>query len=321
MKNGAAIVFVGLFTLLALTGAGLAADDLFRQHMWVLVFVLAVSLIVLLRQETFKPAAPVDQSAYMDGPVRFGAIATMFWGVVGFLVGVVIALQLAYPHLNIEPWFNFGRMRPLHTSAVIFAFGGNALIATSFYVVQRTSHARLFGGDLAWFVFWGYQLFIIMAATGYLLGITQSKEYAEPEWYADLWLTIVWVAYLLVFLVTVLKRKEPHLYVANWFYLAFIITVAVLHLGNNISIPTGLFDAKSYSTWAGVQRRPDPMVVRPQCGGLLPDRRLPWHDVLFCSQAGEPPGLFVPAVDRPLLGADLPLHLGWSAPSPLHGVA
>jgi cytochrome c oxidase cbb3-type subunit 1 len=165
-------------TLLALTGAGLAADDLFRQHMpiW-----------------TARSATVLSAS-----------IATMFWGVVGFLVGVVIALQLAYPHLNIEPWFNFGRMRPLHTSAVIFAFGGNALIATSFYVVQRTSRARLFGGDLAWFVFWGYQLFIIMAATGYLLGITQGREYAEPEWYVDIWLTIVWVAYLVVFLGTIL---------------------------------------------------------------------------------------------------------------------
>ena len=112
----------------------------------------------------------------MDEPIRYGAIATMFWGVVGLLVGVVVALQLAFPDLNIEPWFNFGRMRPLHTSAVIFAFGGNALIATSFYVVQRTTRARLFGGNLAWFVFWGYQLFIVMAATGYLLGITQCKR-------------------------------------------------------------------------------------------------------------------------------------------------
>lgn len=119
-------------------------------------------------------------------------------------------------------------MRPLHTSAVIFAFGGNALIATSFYVVQRTSRARLFGGDLGWFVFWGYQLFIVLAATGYLLGITQSREYAEPEWYVDLWLTIVWVAYLAVFLGTILMRKEPHIYVANWFYLAFIVTIAMM---------------------------------------------------------------------------------------------
>jgi hypothetical protein len=119
-------------------------------------------------------------------------------------------------------------LRPLHTSAVIFAFGGNALIATSFYVVQRTTAARLWGGNLAWFVFWGYNLFIVLAASGYVLGGTQSKEYAEPTWYVDIWLTIVWVAYLAVFLGTIVKRKEPHIYVANWFYLAFIVTIAML---------------------------------------------------------------------------------------------
>ena len=253
MKHGTSIILVGLGAFFALLGAAFAADDLFRAHMWVLVIVLAASTAVLLRRTSFAPAAPVDPSAYMDGPIRYGAIATMFWGIVGFLVGVVVALQLAFPDLNIEPWFNFGRMRPLHTSAVIFAFGGNALIATSFYVVQRTSRARLFGGDLAWFVFWGYQLFIVMAATGYLLGITQSREYAEPEWYVDLWLTVVWVAYLLVYLGTIFKRKEPHIYVANWFYLAFILTIAVLHLGNNSTIPVSIFSPKSYIVWSGVQ--------------------------------------------------------------------
>src|SRR5690606_14385138 len=161
----------------------------------------------------------------------------VFWGVVGFLVGVVIAAQLAFPDLNLEPYLNFGRLRPLHTSAVVFAFGGNILIASSFYVVQRTCRARLIGGDLAWFVFWGYQLFIVMAATGYLLGITQSREYAEPEWYVDIWLTIVWVVYLVVFLGTILKRKEPHIYVANWFYLYLIITLAMLHIVTYMAIP------------------------------------------------------------------------------------
>lgn len=190
---------------------------------------------------------------YNDKIVKWFTLATVFWGVVGFLVGLIIALQLAFPQLNFEPFLTFGRLRPVHTSGVIFAFGGSALFATSYYVVQRTCQVRLWNDKLADFTFWGYQSFIVIAALGYVLGVTQGKEYAEPEWYADLWLTIVWVAYLLVFLMTVLKRKEPHLYVANWFYLAFIITVAVLHLGNNVSIPTGLFDAKSYSAWAGVQ--------------------------------------------------------------------
>ena len=136
---------------------------------------------------------------------------------------------------------------------MIFAFGGNALIATSFYVVQRTCRARLAGGAWPWFVFWGYQLFIVLAATGYLAGITQSREYAEPEWYVDLWLTVVWVAYLLVFLGTIWKRKEPHIYVANWFYLAFIITIAMLHVVNNLAMPVSLLSSHSYSLFAGVQ--------------------------------------------------------------------
>ena len=186
MKYGSGIILAGALCYLTLMGAAFAVDEPFRQHMWIAVFVLAVFTIILMRRTSFEPQAPVDESAYMDEPIRYGVIATVFWGVIGFLVGVVIAIQLAFPDFNFEPWLNFGRVRPLHTSAVIFAFGGNALIASSFYVVQRTCRARLFGGDLVWFVFWGYQFFIIMAATGYLLGITQSREYAEPEWYVDL---------------------------------------------------------------------------------------------------------------------------------------
>jgi cytochrome c oxidase cbb3-type subunit I len=206
-----------------------------------------------------RPAAASPQE--IDGKpnynfdiVRYGVIASLFWGIAGFTVGLLLALQLSFPAFNFElSWLAFGRLRPLHTSAVIFAFGGNVLLCTSFYVVQRTSRARL-AGDLApWFVFWGYQFFIVIAGTGYLLGITQSKEYAEPEWYADIWLTIVWVTYLLVFLGTLWKRKEPHIYVANWFYLAFIVTVAMLHIGNNLAVPVSLYSSKSYIVWGGVQ--------------------------------------------------------------------
>ena len=253
MRYGAEIVGVGIFAFIALIGAALGVDEPFRQHMWVLFFTLVAFGALLMRNTSFAPKQPVDQSVYMDGPIRYGAIATVFWAVVGLGAGVFVALQLAFPDLNLEPWFNFGRMRPLHTSGVIFAFGGNALIATSLYVVQRTSRARLFGGNLAWFVFWGYQLFIIMAATGYLLGITQSREYAEPEWYVDLWLTIVWVAYLIVFLGTIFKRKEPHIYVANWFYLSFIITIAMLHIVNNLAWPVSFMGSRSYSLFSGVQ--------------------------------------------------------------------
>ena len=190
---------------------------------------------------------------YNDGIVKLFTVATMFWGIAGFTVGVLIALQMAFPELNFEPYLTFGRLRPLHTSAVIFAFGGNALLGTSYYVVQRTCRTRLWGDGMASFTFWGYQIFILMAGLGYLAGVTQGKEYAEPEWYADLWLTIVWVAYLVVFLMTLTKRNEKHIYVANWFYLAFIITVAILHLGNNMALPLSLTSTKSYPVWAGVQ--------------------------------------------------------------------
>ncbi|WP_421858558.1 cytochrome-c oxidase, cbb3-type subunit I [Oricola sp.] len=256
MNNSYVTALVGLAAFLSLLGAAFGQDAEFIVHAWILFFVLAIATVVMLRQTNFAPAGATmagDESEYMDGVIRYGAIITLFWGVVGFLVGVVAASQLAWPELNIEPWFNFGRIRPLHTSAVIFAFGGNALLMTSFYVVQRTTRARLFGGGLAWFVFWGYQLFIVMAATGYLLGITEGREYAEPEWYVDIWLTVVWVAYLLVFLGTLFKRKEPHIYVANWFYLAFIVTIAMLHIVNNLSMPVSFLGAKSYSAFAGVQ--------------------------------------------------------------------
>ena len=191
---------------------------------------------------------------YNDEIVKKFTLAAVFWGVVGFLVGCLIAAQLAFPELNFEPWLNFGRLRPVHTSAVIFAFGGCVLYGTSYFVVQRTCRVRLWSDWLSDFTFWGYQLFIVLAASGYVLGITQGKEYAEPEWYVDLWLTIVWVAYLVNFMMTLKNRKEPHIYVANWFYLAFIVTVAVLHLFNNVSIPVSLGQiTKSYPMLAGVQ--------------------------------------------------------------------
>jgi cytochrome c oxidase cbb3-type subunit 1 len=192
---------------------------------------------------------------YVEDVVRAFVIATTFWGVVAFAAGVYIALQLAFPALNLGlEWTTFGRLRPVHTSAAIFAFGGNALLGSSIYIVQRTCRARLFGGaPVGWFLFFGYQLFILLAASGYVFGVTQGKEYAEPEWYVDLWLTLVWVVYLIAFAGTLLRREEPHIYVANWFYLAFIITVAMLHIVNNLSVPVSFTGVKSYSAFAGVQ--------------------------------------------------------------------
>ncbi|MEY3841217.1 MAG: hypothetical protein RLZZ542_327 [Pseudomonadota bacterium] len=251
----ALFLFLGISAVLALFATALTDDAAFRFHGYILMAASVIALSALtigVAQGNFRS----DPTRYQDGVIRAGVIATMFWGVIGMTVGVLIAAQLSWPEIFYFPehgWLNFGRLRPLHTSGVIFAFGGNALICTSFWVVQRTCKARLAGGIWPWFVFWGYQLFIVLAATGYLAGITQSREYAEPEWYVDLWLTIVWVAYLLVFLGTIWKRKEPHIYVANWFYLAFIVTVALLHLVNNAAVPVGLLEARSYSAFGGVQ--------------------------------------------------------------------
>lgn len=256
MKNGSLGIAMSVAAFLVLLAAAMGQDAAFRTHMWIAFTLLTLGALALFRQVDYAPVATEpdpNASFYLDGVVRYGIIATLFWGAAGMLVGVIVASQLAWPDLNIQPYLNLGRLRPVHTSAVVFAFGGNALMATSFYVVQRTTRARLWGGDLAWFVFWGYQFFIVMAATGYLLGITESREYAEPEWYVDIWLTIVWVAYLAVFLGTLVKRKEPHIYVANWFYLSFIITVAMLHLINNLSMPVSFLGSKSYSLFSGVQ--------------------------------------------------------------------
>ncbi|MFZ4537698.1 cytochrome-c oxidase, cbb3-type subunit I [Propionivibrio sp.] len=195
-------------------------------------------------------------STYNYKVVRQFAVMTVIWGIVGMLVGVIIAAQLVWPELNFGPWLAYGRLRPLHTNAVIFAFGGCALFATSYYIVQRTSHTRLFAGGLAAFTFWGWQLVILLAALSLPLGFTTGKEYAELEWPIDLLITVVWVSYAIVFFGTIATRKASHIYVANWFFGAMILTVAVLHLVNSAAIPVlaaGILTPKSYSAYAGVQ--------------------------------------------------------------------
>ncbi len=192
-----------------------------------------------------------SQATYNYKVVRQFAVMTVVWGIVGMLVGVIAAAQLVWPELNFAEWFHFGRLRPLHTNAVIFAFGGCALFATSYYVVQRTNHTTLFSPALAAFTFWGWQLVILLAAITLPLGFTSGKEYAELEWPIDILITLVWVAYAVVFFGTIAKRKTSHIYVANWFYGAFILAVALLHLVNSAAIPVTL--TKSYSAYAGVQ--------------------------------------------------------------------
>ncbi|MEB5517773.1 cytochrome-c oxidase, cbb3-type subunit I [Vibrio cholerae] len=182
--------------------------------------------------------------------VRQFTLVTILWGIVGMAVGVLIAAQLVWPQLNFDtPWLTYSRLRPLHTNAVIFAFGTSALFATSYYVVQRTCQTRLFGGPLVPFTFWGWQAIIVSAAITLPLGYTSGKEYAELEWPIDIAIAAVWVAYAVVFFGTLVKRKTSHIYVANWFFGAFIITVAVLHIVNSMALPVSM--GKSYSIYAG----------------------------------------------------------------------
>jgi cytochrome c oxidase cbb3-type subunit 1 len=184
--------------------------------------------------------------------VRQFAVMAVVWGLVGMAVGVLIAAQLIWPELNFEiPWLTYGRLRPLHTNAVIFAFGGSALFATSYYVVQRTCQTRLFSDGLAAFTFWGWQVVIVLAAVTLPLGITSGKEYAELEWPIDVLITLVWVAYAIVFFGTIAKRKVQHIYVANWFFGAYILTIALLHVVNSAEVPVTFW--KSYSAYSGVQ--------------------------------------------------------------------
>ncbi len=193
-----------------------------------------------------------QEETYNVKVVRQFAVMSVVWGVVGMLVGLWIAAELVWPALNFDlPWISFGRLRPLHTNAVIFAFGGCALFATSYYVVQRTCQVRLFAGKLAAFTFWGWQAVIVAAAVSLPLGITTSKEYAELEWPIDILIAVVWVAYAVVFIGTIAKRRVKHIYVANWFFMSFILAVAMLHIVNSLALPAGWW--KSYSAYAGVQ--------------------------------------------------------------------
>ncbi len=186
--------------------------------------------------------------------VKKFAVMALVWAVVGMFVGVYIASELAWPFLNLDsPYISFGRLRPVHTGAVIFGFGGSALFATSYYVVQRTCQTRLISDGMASFTFWGWQTVIVLAALSYVTGYSQGREYAEMEWPIDILIEVVWVTYLILFVGTIMRRKQPHIYVANWFYLAFILATALLHTFNNLAVPVDLFSLKSYSLFSGTQ--------------------------------------------------------------------
>ncbi len=194
----------------------------------------------------------VETFSYDDAIVRKFVAATILWGAVGMLVGIIIAAQLAFPVLNFDlPWLTFGRLRPLHTNAVIFAFAGNTIFAGIYYSSQRLLKARMFSDALSAIHFWGWQLIIVSAAITLPLGITVSKEYAELEWPIDIAITLIWVVFAVNFFGTLVKRREKHLYVSLWFYMATIITVAMLHIVNSLALPVSLF--KSYSIYSGIQ--------------------------------------------------------------------
>jgi cytochrome c oxidase cbb3-type subunit 1 len=252
-RVGALIILGGLVvTGLAMAIAG--RGDLLGVHGWLIFGLAVVAMFGAIRQFDLPEPSPERLSEYYDAPTRVGLILTLIWGIVGMAAGVWVAALLAWPDMTFDvAWLSFGRLRPIHTSGVIFGFGGNALIATSFHVLQRTSRARLPDALSPWFVLLGYNLFCVIAASGYLMGLTQSKEYAEPEWYADIWLVVVWVTYFAIYMRTLARRKEPHIYVANWYYMAFILVVAILHIVNNLAVPVSFASAKSYSLFAGVQ--------------------------------------------------------------------
>ncbi|WP_097141073.1 cytochrome-c oxidase, cbb3-type subunit I [Rhizobium subbaraonis] len=252
-RTYAAIILVCVICVgvaMAVAGRG----DLMAAHGWIVALFGMVVMALLLRGIDAPDPWEERFREYYDDPTKVGIILSLIWGVIGMFVGVWVAALLAWPDLTFDAaWASFGRLRPVHTSGVIFGFGGNALIATSFHVLQRTTRARLPDQLSPWFVLLGYNLFCVLAATGYLMGLTQSKEYAEPEWYADLWLVIVWVVYFLIYLRTLARRREPHIYVANWYYMAFILVVAILHIVNNLAVPVSIGHAKSYSLFSGVQ--------------------------------------------------------------------
>ena len=249
-----AMAITGLLAVVGLIMALGGSGDSLGTHGFI-VMLSGIGLLFVVMAGYYAPEpGEARLRNYYDSPSKAGIVIAMVWAVFAMFIGDWVAWLLAYPELTFDAaWASFGRLRPVHTTGVIFGFGGNALIATSFHVMQRTSRARMPDQLSPWFVLIGYNLFCLLAVSGYFIGITQSKEYAEPEWYADIWLVIVWITYFVLYLRTLARRKEPHIYVANWYYLAFILVVAILHIVNGLAVPVSFLGAKSYSLFSGVQ--------------------------------------------------------------------
>jgi cbb3-type cytochrome c oxidase subunit I len=255
----------------------------------------------------------IERFAYDNKIVKKFAFATALWGAVGMLVGVIIALQLVFPALNFDfPLTTYGRLRPLHTNAVIFAFVGNGIFMGVYYSLQRLTKARMWSDKLSNLHFWGWQLIIVLAALTLVFGITTGKEYAELEWPIDILITLIWVVFGLNMFMTIIQRRERHLYVAIWFFIATWVTVAMLHIVNSFELPVSLtkelFMVCRCSGCIGA------MVVWSQCCGILPHHAVPRIDVLLRSESCESSCIFLQTFDHSLLGFDLPLYLGWSSP-------
>ena len=310
------VTLVGLILLIA------GKDDPLGVH-GALIMVVAIAAIFGVITDLFAPEPTENRlESYYDEPSKIGILLAMAWAAVGLFVGAWVAWQLAYPSLNFEAaWTSFGRLRPVHTTSVIFGFGGNALIATSFYVMQRTSRARIPDQISPLFVVFGYNLFCLLAVSGYMMGVTQSKEYAEPEWYADLWLVVVWVTYFVVYMRTLLRRKEPHIYVANWYYLAFVLVVAMLHIVNNLAVPISFGSAKSYTVFAGVQDAMTQWWYGHNAVAFFLTAGFLGMMYYFLPKRAGRPSVLLPPVDHQLLGHHLLLHVGGLAPPALHGPA
>lgn len=248
------LAIVLFFLAISAAMAGLADRGVMSTH-GLMAFGILVLLGFYIAGSFYGPdKSKVSKSRYYDDPTLAGVFLSLFWAILGMGIGVWVAALLYWPDMAEGiSWLSFGRIRPGHTTGIIFGFGGNALIATSFHVVQRTTRARLADSVSPWLILLGYNIFCLWAVTGYLMGSTQSKEYAEAEWYADILLVLVWVGYFVIYIRTLARRNEPHIYVANWYYLAFILVVAILHIVNNLAVPVRLTSAESYPVWAGVQ--------------------------------------------------------------------
>jgi cytochrome c oxidase cbb3-type subunit 1 len=249
-----ALLLSAFVALLGLAMASAGRDDPLMLHGF-LIMLAGIGCAFAVIGGLFAPEPGAERLRhYYDEPIKAGIVISMIWALVAMGFGDWVAWQLAFPDLRFDAaWSSFGRLRPIHTTGIIFGFGGNALIATSFHVMQRTSRARLPDQLTPWVVLAGYNLFCLLGVTGYLIGITKSKEYAEPEWYAGILLVVTWVIYFGLYLRTLLRRKEPHIYVSNWYYMAFVLVVAMLYIVNNLALPVSLGSAKSYSLFSGVQ--------------------------------------------------------------------